>query len=725
MNRAKITPHHLERLAVVYVRQSTPMQVRAHQESTLRQYALGERAQEFGWPAVRIRTIDADLGTGAGEKVQGKRDGFRELCALIARDQVGGVFGIEVSRLARNTIEWFQLLDLCRRHDTVLIEDSHIYCPSRDDDSLVLGIKGTVSAAELSLIRARMEGGKRNKALRGALYSSRIPIGFVRDGETLRKDPDARIQAAIATVFARFRQAGSARQATMLLQEAGEDIPRRQQPGALVEWGSARYEQVNRILTSPAMGGAYAYGFKRGVGHGAPLRPVLERWDILIPEKHEGYVSWPEWLAVQEQLARNHRSPDGARGAREGRALLQGLTVCGGCGLSMSVSYNRTGWVYGCNKRDAARRRGGCWSAGGKRIDAAVGRLFLDAITPAGLEAARQAARDGAERERGALRRWELDLEHCRYQVGLAERRYRQVDPDNRLIAATLERDWELALRTEKAAGDALEAARARQPAVPDPALLDGLGASLSRVWERAAMRDRKRLLACLVDEVTIEVARDAREITTTVHWHGGHIDEFVLPMLSGKPTPRRDDRSTVELVRNLSCFYTDREIAKILTRQGRRTAHGLDFSVALVGNLRRRRGIAPYRPERDGEAPLLMGVGDVAAEIGVSDDTLYRWIRQGLVPVAQPDIAGAPVRIRMTPALRERFRTAAPEGFVPLAMAIDRLRVTRQTVWERIKAGELDSCHVTHGKRRGLYVRLPVEDEMPLLRRLIDDAVA
>ena len=715
-NPAKITARHLERLAVVYVRQSTPMQVRAHQESTLRQYALSDRARDLGWPSARIRTIDAHLGIGAGEKVQGGRDGFRELCDLITRDQVGGIFGIEVSRLARNTVEWFQLLDLCRRHDAVLVEDSHIYCPSRDDDSLVLGIKGTVSVAELSLIRARMEGGKRNKALRGELYS-RVPIGFVREGSTLRKDPDTRVQAAIATVFARFRQAGSARQATILLCEAGEDIPNRRQPGAPVEWCPASYGRVSRILTSPTMGGAYAYGLRRG----APLRPVSERWDILVSEKHEGYVSWIEWLAVQEQLARNRFTPSGDRGAaREGRALLQGLTVCGGCGLSMSVLYNKDSWRYEYHKRDPRGLHRGCWSTGGKRIDAVVVRLFLDAITPAGLEAAQQAARDGAERERGALRRWELDLEHCRYQAGLAERRYRQVDPDNRLIAATLERDWEMALRAE----EALEAARASQPAVPDPALLDGLGASLSRVWEAPSTtnRDRKRLLACLVDEVTIGVAREAREITATVRWRGGHIDEVVLPMLTRIPTPRRDDRSTVELVRNLSCFYNDREIAKILTRHGRRTAHGLDFKVELVGDLRRRHDIAPYKPERDGDAPVLMSVVEVAAEIGVSDETLYRWIRQGLVPVAQPDIAGAPVRIRLTPALRERFYAAAPEGFVSLAVAMDRLRVTRQTVWERIKVGKLESCHVTHGKMRGLYVRLPAEDEIPLLRGLTDD---
>ena len=212
MSAAKITSGHLERLAVVYVRQSTPAQVRENRESTAQQYALAERAQGFGWPEERIKTLDCDLRHSAGDKALGARSGFQELCTLIAQGRVGGVFGIEVSKLARNTVEWFQLLDLCRTHDAVLIEDDQVYAPGRDDDSLVLGIKGTLSAAEMSVLRVRMEGGRRNKALRGELWS-RVAIGFVRDGCGIRKDPDERVQTAILSVFARFREAGTARQA--------------------------------------------------------------------------------------------------------------------------------------------------------------------------------------------------------------------------------------------------------------------------------------------------------------------------------------------------------------------------------------------------------------------------------------------------------------------------------------------------------------------------------
>ena len=589
------------------------------------------------------------------------------------------------------------------------------------------GIKGTVSAAELSVLRARMEGGRRNKALRGELWS-RVAIGFVRDRCGIRKNPDERVQTAILSVFARFREAGTARQATRLLREAGEQIPVRSQPDAVVTWEDASYERVLRIVKNPAMGGAYAYGLRRGIGHGMPLRPVSERWEILQPGRHEGYVSWPQWLEVQDQLERNHTRPQGARGpAREGRALLQGLAVCGQCGHAMSVHYNQRGSVYQCSRMDKVRfGPGSCGSVGGKRIDAALARLFVETATPAGAEAARQAAREVAERDRLALRRWEQALEHCRYEARLAERRYRQVDPDNRLIAATLERDWEHALIAVKQAEDALEAARSRQPEPPPPELFTNLGASIARVWEAPSttMADRKRLLGCLVEEVVLQIDREARQVIAVVHWRGGRLDEITLPLIVQPPQPKRDDTSTVELVRKLSHFYRDRETARILNRQGRRTARGLAFSAELVRALRQRHDIPAHVPDNgdDGHPPKLLSVGEAAHTFGVHEATLYRWIHAGVVPVAQPDVGGAPLRVPMTEELRARLCETSPEGFVPVAVAMTRLGVSRQSIWNRIKSAELASCHVTHGKARGLYVRLPDEADLPLFQALSQD---
>ena len=662
MSAGKIAATHLDRLAVIYVRQSTPGQLRNHPESTARQYGLADRARELGWSTDRIRTIDVDLGHSAGDQAKGTRTGFDELCRLLARDQVGGVFGLEISRLARNTVEWFQLLDLCRVHDVAIIEDRHVYSPSRDDDSLILGIKGTMSAAELSILRARMEGGRRNKALRGALYW-RVAAGFVREGDTLRKDPDQRVQTAILEVFRMFRESGTARQAAARLRDKDVELPMRNHSSGTIEWRPASYERVLRILRNPAMGGAYAYGFRRGRPRDTPLRPVEEQWDVLLPERHEGYVEWQEWLDVKEQLARNHSFPDGSRGAaRKGPAPLQGLVVCGHCGYAMAVNYNRRGWSYICQAIEPTRHgRRGCGSMGGKRVDEEVVRLFFETATPAGAEAALQAAADVAGRAEAELRRWHQTLEHCRYQAQLAERRYRQVDPDNRLIAATLEREREEALVALHEAEQALAAARAEQREPPPPESFAELGSSLERVWRAGptSNADRKRLLGCLVDQVTIEMDREAGTFLVTVHWRGGRTDDLVFPKIVNVPMPKRTDESTFELVRNLARHYNDRTVARVLNQQGRRTAHGLVFTKDLIFNLRQYHGIPAFAPldGNEDDSYRALGVAEAAREFGVQEATLCRWVHAGLVPVIDPGVDGAPLRVRMNDTLRARFR--------------------------------------------------------------------
>ena len=712
----RITNRHLERSAAVYVRQSTQGQVLKNRESRERQYRLAERARELGWPEERIVVIDSDLGRSAAS--QGTRSGFERLCEQVAQGRVGAVFGIEVSRLARNTIEWFQLLDLCRVNDTVLVEDGQVYAPGREDDGLILGIKGTFSATELSVLRARMEGGRRSKAQRGELYSS-PPIGFVREGNGIRKDPNLRVQAAVEAVFARFREGGSALQATHLLREAGVQLPSRPHGADVAVWRDATYSRVKDILRNPAMGGAYAHGKARFAyrDDGTLLSPE-ERWRVLKPGRHEGYVSWPEWLEVQETLAANSTVRHGKRGAaREGAALLQGLAVCGHCGRSIQVRYN-VGRSYYCNQRTAdlgAKRS--CLSVGGIGIDKAVAERFLDLVSPAGAEAAMAAAQAVAERAETALRSQLLELEHCRYEAGLAERRYRQVDPDNRLIAATLERDWEAALRAVESAEFALEAARERQPEDLPPSYFTELGTSLERVWHapETTHRDRKRLLACLVEEVTLQLGEDDRT-EVVIHWRGGRADAFSVRRNRRKPVRRHDDIDTVELVRRLARFYPDARIAIVLNDQGRRSARGLLFSTSLVRDLRHRHGVPAYRKpsageEEDGE---LLSVKEAARELGISDSTLYRWINAGILPGVRPDVSGAPLRVRMGADFRSRFHLDPPEGFVPLWEAMQRLGVSRQTIWQRAASGQLESCHVKRGAVRGLYVRLEA-DGLPL----------
>ena len=710
----RITAEQLSRLAIVYVRQSSPGQVQANRESTQRQYALAQRAREFGWPEARIETIDGDLGMGGA--VAGSRRGFDQLCRKIAVGEVGAVFGIEVSRLARNTVEWFQLLDLCRRSNTVIIEDSHVYAPGRNDDDLVLGIKGTVSASELSIIKARLDGGKRNKAMRGALYSN-LPAGYVLVGEKLSKDPDRQVQAAIERVFSGFLEAGTARATAQLLQEAGVRLPIRRY--GRVTWEDANYSRVQAILKNPKMAGVYAWGRQAGPLDG----PHCEHWKVWIPDHHDAYVDLPSWYRVQEQLFRNQGKRASDRGAlREGPALLQGLAVCGHCGRSMLSQYNRS-WRYLCQGRKNSRgSHDGCFSAGGVRIDKLVTRSFLEAVGPAGMEAALEAEQlVGAEREM-ALRSHRLELERCRYDASLAERRYRQVDPDNRLIAASLERDWELALRALERAQQQLAAAEAEQPPALDPERLASLGRDLTSLWEaeETTARDRKRLLSCLLDEVNLGIDRDARQIIVILQWKGGRSDEHRMPILTGYREVKRDDADTVDLLRRLAEFYRDGEIARILNRQKRVTARGLPYTASRVAALRGRHGIAVCPPpEADASAVPAVSVSEAAAELGVTGTTLYRWIRKGLVPSVQPDVSGAPVRVRLTDDFRARFCPAPPDGSVPLATAVVRLGVSRQTIWKRMRAGTLQAVYVTRGRHRGLHVRISPDMDMPLLSRL------
>ena len=705
---SRITNRHLERGAAVYVRQSTQNQVLKNRESRERQYRLADRARELGWPDERILIIDSDLGQSAA--LQGTRSGFERLCEQVSQGRVGAVFGIEVSRLARNTVEWFQLLDLCRINDTMLVEDSQVYAPGREDDGLILGIKGTFSATELSVLRARMEGGRRSKAQRGELYASPA-VGFVREGNSVRKDPDLRVQAAIEAVFARFREGGSGLQATHLLREAGVKLPSRPHGADELTWREASYSRVMEILRNPAMGGAYAYGKSRHAYRedGTLLAPA-ERWRVLKPGRHEGYVSWSEWQEVQETLAANSTVRHGRRGAaREGAALLQGLAVCGHCGRSLLVRYNK-GRSYFCNQRtvDTGQKRS-CFSVGGIEIDRVVARRFLDLVSPAGVEAARAAAQAVAQRAGTALRSQRLELEHCRYEAGLAERRYRQVDPDNRLIAATLEREWEAALRAVESAEFALATAREQQPEDPPPSFFADLGSALETTH-----RDRKRLLACLVEEVALQVVEEDRT-EVVIHWRGARTDAFSVKRQKRRSVRQCDDIDTVELVRRLARFYPDGQIAGILNDQGRRSAQGLAFSTSLVQKLRYRHGLSGYRASAAGEEEgELLSVRAAARQLGISDSTLYRWVNSGILPSVRPEVPGAPVRIRMGGGFRSRFHLDPPQGFVPLREAMRRLGVSRQTIWQRAASGQLESCHVKRGAVRGLYVRLQT-DELPL----------
>ncbi len=526
----KITARRLERRALIYVRQSTPAQVVMNRESTERQYALVNEARALGWHRDLIEIVDSDQGRSGS--AAGERDGFPGLADAVARGRVGAVFGLEVSRLARNPVEWFQLLDWRRMTDTLLVEGEQVYSPARHDDNLVLSIKGTLSESESFLIRTRMQGGIRNKAARGELCHH-IPIGYVLEGTSLRKDPDQQVRHAVGRVFSGFLEHGSARQAIQALRDEGVRLPSRLRRGDAVVWSEASYVRVHSILRNPAMGGAYVYGrqrTERALGDDNRVRRIIRRvgpedWHVLIKDHHEGYVSWQVWLEIQDRLSANSTSSGTGGAAREGRALLQGRVVCGHCGRAMGVSCGKA-WSCTCAPRsgNAGRGRRPCMTVGGKRIDALIGDTFLEAVSASGVEAAAEAFRQQRQKDKEAHRSLQLDADRCGCEASLAERRCRRADPDNRLVADTLERDWNRALETLAAARDALEQARRDSPEPPPLARLNALGMRLSRLWESPAVtaRDRKNLLACLVEEVMLWRDGTAKVIRILVRWQGG-----------------------------------------------------------------------------------------------------------------------------------------------------------------------------------------------------------
>jgi DNA invertase Pin-like site-specific DNA recombinase len=459
MTDTKIQPDHLRRTAFVYVRQSTTTQVEQNRESTQRQYALVERARTLGWGAEQVTVIDDDLGM-SGATVQG-RGGFARMTAEVALGHVGIVLGLEVSRLARNNADWYRLLDLCGITDTLIGDTDGVYHPSHFNDRLVLGLKGTMSEAELHVLRARLDGGIRNKAARGELRRG-LPVGFVwgdEDGEVCFH-PDEAVTRTIRAVFERFAELGSVRRVWLWFLSENLNFPLRTQPGEDIRWVPPSYHSIHQVLTNPVYAGAYAYGksrHERYVDDSGVLRKRVRQlprsqWAVLIPEHHSGYVDWPTYEANLERIASNTRpAPHQSGGAvREGAALLQGIATCGHCGRRLRTHYQGRNAApgYHCPGKTLANGRGVyCLNIGGVQIDQAVTQALLEALEPAGLKAALRAAEQLEADHDTALEQWRLAVERARYEAQRAERRYRAVEPENRLVARGLEAEWERSLR--------------------------------------------------------------------------------------------------------------------------------------------------------------------------------------------------------------------------------------------------------------------------------------
>ena len=476
--REKITAGHLARQAIVYLRQSSAAQVEHNRESTERQYALASKARELGWPNERVLVIDEDLGLSGSGAVA--RSGFARLTAEVALARVGLVLGLEVSRLARNNADWHRLIDLAGLTDTLIGDADGIYHPALFNDRLLLGLKGTMSEAELHVLRARLNGGIRNKAARGELRRG-LPVGFVwgeADGEVLFH-PDEAVVTAIGSVFHRFAEMGSARRVWLWFRDQGHKFPLQMSTHAEVQWVEASYHAIHQVLSNPVYAGAYVYGKTRtemaldasGVRRKRIRHLPRNQWQVLIKEHHRGFIDWQTYEANQQRIARNTRpGPHKTGGAvREGGALLQGIASCGHCGRRLRTHYRGRNSApgYHCAGEHLVEGRGSyCLNIGGVQIDEAVARAFIAALEPAKIAATLAAAeRLEADRE-SALKHWRLGVERASYAASLAERRYRAVDPDNRLVARGLERAWEESLAALEAAKMELASHERERPRV-------------------------------------------------------------------------------------------------------------------------------------------------------------------------------------------------------------------------------------------------------------------
>ena len=605
-----VTADHLRRRAYLYVRQSSLQQVHQHQESTARQYALKQRALGLGWAAERIVVVDDDLGLSGASAAE--RTGFQRLVADVGLGHVGMVMGLEVSRLARNSSDWHRLLEICALSETLILDEDGLYDPAHFNDRLLLGMKGTLSEAELHVLRARLTGGLLNKARRGELWI-RPPLGFVADpAGKLMLDPDEQVQGAVRLVFETFARAGSAYAVVRYFREQKLTWPRRVMRGphaGTIVFGALRLCQVLTVLHNPRYTGAYVYGRTRQrklrlAGQARFRRLPREEWKVFLPDAHPGYISWEQFEANQATLRDNARRVDaqGRSAPREGVALLQGLVICGRCGERMTVHYFVTSGGhqkprYCCQRRAVERAQPPCQSLPGAAIDRAVSELALETLTPAAVDIAVEVFDELRARAAELDRAKRAQIARLREDAELAQRQFLLVRPENRLVADNLERHWNEALQQLAAAEEAYAAASGTQTPPITPEMNErvaALVADLPRVWHdpRTPARDRKRMLRLLIEDVTL--LRDG-VIRVSIRWRGGATRQIECPQPIGAPDRRRTPAALVEQVRALATEQTDAQIADILNGRRLRTGTGLPFSSRRVSTLRDAYNIDSY----------------------------------------------------------------------------------------------------------------------------------
>lgn len=642
-SQEKVQASHLRRDAYLYVRQSSLQQVFENQESTQRQYALRQRAVALGWPLERIVVIDSDLGQSGASCED--REGFQRLVAEVGMGRAGIVLGLEVSRLARNSSDWHRLLEICALSDTLILDEDGLYDPACFNDRLLLGLKGTMSEAELHVLRARLQGGLVNKARRGELKVP-LPVGLVYDAcDHVVLDPDQQVQESLRTFFRAFERTGSASATVKFFRQEGLLFPRRLRRGARqgeLVWGVLQHSRALQTLHNPRYTGAYVWGrfrVAKAAGRKSPRLLPQDQWEVVLPDTHPGYLSWEQYqrnLARLEENSQRHGKDRRQGPPGDGPALLQGLVVCGVCGRRMTLRYHVRGGsltpTYVCQHAGIEAAEAICQSVPGHVVDEAVSRLALDAMQPVALEVTLAVQQELQQRLDEADRLRRQRVERARYEADLAQQRFMQVDPKNRLVADALEAEWNDRLRDLSAAQTQYE-----QQSQSDRVLLDepsrqrirALAADFPRLWRdpHTPDRERKRMMRLLVEDVTLTMGE---QITVGVRFKGGALQTFKLPRPLCAWEARQTDPQVIEQIDRLLDDHTVGQIAPLLNRRGLRSGEGLPFTANIVARLCRSYQLTSRYDRLRAAGKLTKS--ELAERLGVSTATIKTWRRHGLL---------------------------------------------------------------------------------------------
>lgn len=646
----KIQPYHLEKQAYVYLRQSSIGQVRFNQESTQRQYALQDKAQQMGWSPSTIKILDGDLGISGTQSTN--REDFKTLVADVSMGKVGAVFALEASRLSRSCTDWHRLLELCAMTDTLLIDEDGCYNLSDFNDQLLLNFKGSMSFAELHFMHARLHGGRTNKAQKGELRFP-LPVGFCHDEKNqIRFDTDEQVRHTLKLFFKVFREQGSA---YGIVQYFGQNkilFPKRAYGGiwkGKLIWGRLSYSRACEVLKNPGYAGAYVYGrhtFRRKMSETGQLQQSsitlpMDKWPIVIKDHHEGYISWEEYLENQKTLKQNQaiRKKENMcpASAREGLALLQGLLLCGFCGHRLSPRYRHEKKIYPyycCNwKKSEGVDRNTCLTVNATALDEAISQKVLVAIAPAQIAIAIKAFEELECRSKSLERHWDMKIKRAEYEAQLAQRRYEEVDPSNRLVAATLEKEWNGALvqlkEIQAQYGDYQKKNSLTSTKKQKESIL-ALAKDFPRLWNAPSTspKDRKRILRLLIKDITVKKFARENKATLYIRWQGGAREELevLLPLPIYEKYKYPDE--IVRKVRELACTLTDSQIAEKFNQEGLPTSKGKSFVRETIKWIRYIHKIPPAILQK----PEELSINQVAKKFGVSNYVVRYWIEKKMV---------------------------------------------------------------------------------------------